>query len=140
MCPLSGHPPLIKGVPSDTSVSGGSDATGGIILVSGKRRRMPSALLKRFPLCGRSPSAGAPVSPVLAAPLFASGCARFHAKHPGFFFWLAPSGVTTRIPGGSSTRTSGGTGRSANNDASQKRPRVAPLGRCPPLREIETPF
>ena len=36
-----------------------------------------------FSLCGRSPS-GAPVSPVLAAPLFASGCAQSHAKHsPG---------------------------------------------------------
>ena len=36
-----------------------------------------------FSLCGRSPS-GAPMSPVLAAPLFASGCAQSHAKHsPG---------------------------------------------------------
>ena len=34
-----------------------------------------------FSLCGRSPS-GAPVSPVLAAPLFASVCAQSHAKHP----------------------------------------------------------
>ena len=38
-----------------------------------------------FSLCGRSP-AGAPVSPVLAAPLFASGCAQVQAKHsPGTF-------------------------------------------------------
>ena len=38
-----------------------------------------------FSLCGRSPS-GAPVSPVLAAPLFASGCAQVQAKHsPGTF-------------------------------------------------------
>ena len=36
-----------------------------------------------FSLCGRSPS-GAPMPPVLAAPLFASGCAQSHAKHsPG---------------------------------------------------------
>ena len=67
-----------------------------------------------FSLCGRSP-AGAPVSPVLAAPLFASGCAQVQTKQsPGSFL----SCDITRA----------------------KRPRVAPLGRCPPLRDIETPF
>ena len=35
----SGHPPLINGAPSNTSVSGGSVAKGGIVLVSGKRKR-----------------------------------------------------------------------------------------------------
>ena len=44
-----------------------------------------------FSLCGRSPS-GAPVSPVLAAPLFASGCAQVQTKHaprpfPNLVIW-----------------------------------------------------
>ena len=44
----SGHPHLMNGDPSETSVSSGSTAMGAIILVSGKRRRRPSALLQCF--------------------------------------------------------------------------------------------
>ena len=86
--------------------------------------KLPGVVGGCVSLCGRPPS-DAPVSPGMVTPPTGSGCAHTHAKHTRRFllFWcvICQNGEICDIT-------------PARNGP------VAPLGRCPPLRNIETPF